>query len=220
MIPLPEEKRLVAAPPDLGSISLRQLPRRSADEPGGFMNPPTLRRRPEGSYFIPTYDRRAPTSPSAPPIEEPEPLSCTKGFPGTSCSFRSPTTFRTRIRRARRRPSSSRLGALQPRRSARTGLYPEGSAAQGQVRRLSALPRRPQSASTSTCTPAADLRVSVKYSWRPGAAIAKRRGEAAGAASSPTQTPTGRQMQIMRLLGCPGIAREAFHALAPSTTIC
>jgi len=207
MIRFLKEKNLVTLPPDLGHFSIRQLPAAfKPTSPGGFMNPPGIYDSdPGGFYFIPTYDPKSANFYIRAAIEDPRPILGHEGIPGHFMQLSIANHLKDEIRRQHGDGVFIEGWALYTEEMlTRTGLYPEGSAAQGQVLRLSRYRAARIGVDVNLHTGRFTFEQAVKYFMEAGGLDREAaEGEAAGAASSPTQKITYMvgKWQIMRLLG-------------------
>ena len=207
MIRFLKEKNLVTLPPGLGHFSIRQLPAAfKPTSPGGFMNPPGIYDSdPGGFYFIPTYDPKSANFYIRAAIEDPRPILGHEGIPGHFMQLSIANHLRDEIRRQHGDGVFIEGWALYTEEMlTRTGLYPEGSAAQGQVLRLSRYRAARIGVDVNLHTGRWTFEQAVKYFMEAGGLDREAaEGEAAGAASSPTQKITYMvgKWQIMRLLG-------------------
>jgi len=207
MIRFLKEKGLVTLPPYLGHFSIRQLPEAfKPTSPGGFMNPPGVYDTdPGGFYFIPTYDPKSANFYIRAAIEDPRPILGHEGIPGHFMQLSIANHLQDEIRRQHGDGVFIEGWALYTEEMlTRTGLYPEGSAAQGQVLRLSRYRAARIGVDVNLHTGRWTFEQAVKYFMEAGGLDREAaEGEAAGAASSPTQKITYMvgKWQIMRLLG-------------------
>src|SRR5262245_49339512 len=140
MIRFLTDNRLVTMPPQLGHFSIRQLPEAfKPTSPGGFMNPPGLHDKdPGGFFFIPTYDPASRNFYIRAAIEDPRPILGHEGIPGHFLQISISNALTNEIRREHGDGVFVEGWALYTEEMLmRTGLYPEGEAAQGQILRLS-----------------------------------------------------------------------------------
>jgi uncharacterized protein (DUF885 family) len=207
MIRFLKEKSLVTLPPYLGHFSIRQLPAAfKPTSPGGFMNPPGIYDKdPDGFYFIPTYDPKSANFYIRAAIEDPRPILGHEGIPGHFMQLSIANHLPDEIRRQHGDGVFIEGWALYTEEMlTRTGLYPEGSAAQGQVLRLSRYRAARIGVDVNLHTGRFTFEQAVKYFMEAGGLDREAaEGEAAGAASNPTQKITYMvgKWQIMRLLG-------------------
>lgn len=207
MIRFLKERRLVTLPPTLGPFSIRQLPDAfKPTSPGGFMNPPGLYDKdPGGFYFIPTYDPKSLNFYIRAAIEDPRPILGHEGIPGHFLQISIANALPNEIRREHGDGVFIEGWALYTEEMLmRTGLYPEGSAAQGQILRLSRYRAARIGVDVNLHTGRWSFEEAVKYFMEAGGLDRESaEGEAAGAAASPSQKITYMvgKWQIMRLLG-------------------
>ena len=207
MIEFLRKKRLVTLPPYLGPFTIRQLPEAfKATSPGGFMNPPGLHDPdPEGFYFIPTYNPKSGNFYIRAAIEDPRPILGHEGIPGHFLQISIANHVSDEIRRQHEDGVFVEGWALYGEEMlVRQGFYPEGSAAQGQVLRLSRYRAARIGVDVNLHTGKWTFEEAVKYFMEAGGLDREAaEGEAAGAAASPLQKisyMTGK-WQIMGLLG-------------------
>jgi len=207
MIRFLKEKDLVTLPPFLGHFSIRQLPAAfKPTSPGGFMNPPGIYDTdPGGFYFIPTYNPQSRNFYIRAAIEDPRPILGHEGIPGHFLQLSIANHLPDEIRRQHGDGVFVEGWALYTEEMlSRTGLYPDGSAAQGQVLRLSRYRAARIGVDVNLHTGRWTFEQAVKYFMEAGGLDREAaEGEAAGAASEPTQKITYMvgKWQIMRLLG-------------------
>ena len=207
MIRFLKEKHLVTLPPYLGHFSIRQLPEAfKPTSPGGFMNPPGIYDTdPGGFYFIPSYDPKSPNFYIRAAIEDPRPILGHEGIPGHFLQLSIANHLPDEIRRQHGDGVFVEGWALYTEEMlTRTGLYPDGSAAQGQVLRLSRYRAARIGVDVNLHTGRWTFDEAVTYFMEAGGLDHEAaEGEAAGAASEPTQKITYMvgKWQIMRLLG-------------------
>jgi len=207
MIEFMEKNRLITLPPWLGPFSIRQLPEAfKPTSPGGFMNPPGLYDKdPEGFFFIPTYDPKSQNFYIRAAIEDPRPILGHEGIPGHFLQISIANHLQREIRRQHSDNVFVEGWALYGEEMlSRQGLYPENSAAQGQVLRLSRYRAARIGVDVNLHTGKWSFEQAVRYFMEAGGLDREAaEGEAAGAASSPLQKigyMTGKS-QIMGLLG-------------------
>lgn len=207
MIRFIRERRLLSLPPSLGPFSIRQLPEAfKPTSPGGFMNAPGLYDKdPGGFFFIPTYDPKSPNFYIRAAIEDPRPILGHEGIPGHFLQISISNGLANEIRREHGDGVFIEGWALYTEEMLmRTGLYPEGSAAQGQILRLSRYRAARIGVDVNLHTGRWSFEEAVKYFMEAGGLDRESaEGEAAGAAASPSQKITYMvgKWQIMRLLG-------------------
>jgi uncharacterized protein (DUF885 family) len=207
MVRFLQEKHLVTLPPTLGRFLIRQLPEAfKPTSPGGFMNPPGLYDADQsGFYFIPTYDPTSRNFYIRAAIEDPRPILGHEGIPGHFLQLSVAKGLQDEIRREHQDGVFVEGWALYTEEMLmRTGLYPEGSAAQGQILRLSRYRAARIGVDVNLHTGRWSFKEAVRYFMEAGGLDREAaEGEAAGAASSPSQKITYMvgKWQIMRLLG-------------------
>ncbi|HEY4955563.1 MAG TPA: DUF885 domain-containing protein [Gemmatimonadaceae bacterium] len=198
---------LVTLPSYLGKFEIRQLPEAfKPTSPGGFMNPPGIYDKdPGGFYFIPTYNPKSGNFYIRAAIEDPRPLLGHEGIPGHFLQLSIANHLTDEIRRQHYDNTFSEGWALYGEEMMmRQGLYPEQSASQGQVLRLSRYRAARIGVDVNLQTGRWTFDQAVRY-FMDGGGLDREaaQGEAAGAASSPSQKigyMVGK-WQIMRLLG-------------------
>jgi uncharacterized protein (DUF885 family) len=207
MIEFLKRKNLITIPAYLGNFHIRQLPEAfKPTSPGGFMNPPGVYDKDNsGFYFIPTYDPHSSNFYIRAAIEEPRPILGHEGIPGHFLQLSIANHLKDEIRRQHGDGIFVEGYALYTEEMLmRTGFYPEGSAAQGQILRLSRYRAARIGVDVNLHTGKWTFEQAVKYFMEAGGLDREAaEGEAAGAASSPTQKIdyiVGK-WQIMRLLG-------------------
>lgn len=199
--------RLVTLPPYLGAFQIRQLPEAfKPTSPGGFMNAPgPYDKDSTGFYYIPTYDPKSANFYIRAAIEDPRPILGHEGIPGHFLQISIANHLSNEIRRRHDDSVFVEGWALYGEEMlSRTGLYPDNSAAQGQVLRLSRYRAARIGVDVNLQTGKWTFAQAVQYFMEAGGLDREAaEGEAAGAASSPSQKIsyiTGK-WQIMRLLG-------------------
>jgi uncharacterized protein (DUF885 family) len=207
MIEFLQARKLVTLPSYLGPFSIRQLPEAfKPTSPGGFMNAPGLYDKdPEGFYFIPTYNPRSENFYIRAAIEDPRPILGHEGIPGHFLQISIASHLPDEIRRQTFDTVMIEGWALYTEEMLmRQGFYPEGSAAQGQVLRLSRYRAARIGVDVNLHTGKWTFEEAVRYFMEAGGLDREAaEGEAAGAASDPLQKiayMTGK-WQIMGLLG-------------------
>nr|MBA3804421.1 DUF885 domain-containing protein [Acidobacteriota bacterium] len=207
MINFLKEKKLVTLPSYLGPFSIRQLPDAfKPTSPGGFMNPPGLYDKDNsGFYFIPTYNPKSNNFYIRAAIEDPRPILGHEGIPGHFLQISIANQLKNEIRRQQNDGVFQEGWALYGEEMLmRTGLYPDNSASQGQVLRLSRYRAARIGVDVNLHTGRWTFEQAVKYFMEAGGLDRESaEGEAAGAATSPSQKihyMVGK-WQIMRLLG-------------------
>jgi uncharacterized protein (DUF885 family) len=207
MIDFLKRHRLITLPDYLGQFSIRQLPEAfKPTSPGGFMNPPGVYDKdPSGFYFIPTYNPESRNFYIRAAIEDPRPILGHEGIPGHFLQLSVANRLRDEIRRQHGDGILIEGWALYTEEMLmRTGLYPANSASQGQILRLSRYRSARIGVDVNLHTGKWTFDEAVKYFMEAGGLDREAaEGEAAGAASSPTQKITYivGKWQIMRLLG-------------------
>jgi uncharacterized protein (DUF885 family) len=202
-----QEHRLVTLPSYLGQFHIRQLPEAfKPTAPGGFMNAPGVYDKdPDGFYYIPTYNPKSNNFYIRAAIEDPRPILGHEGIPGHFLQISIANHVADEIRRMHDEDVFSEGWALYTEEMLmRTGLYPDNSAAQGQILRLSRYRAARIGVDVNLHTGRWSFEQAVQYFMAAGGLDREAaEGEAAGAASSPSQKIsyiTGK-WQIMRLLG-------------------
>ena len=207
MIAFLKEHHLVTIPDYLGRFEIRQLPEAfKPTSPGGFMNPPGLYDSdPTGFYFIPTYNPQSKNFYIRAAIEDPRPILGHEGIPGHFMQLSIANHLKDEIRRQHGDSVFVEGWALYGEEMLlRTGLYPENSAAHGQVLRLSRYRSARIGVDVNLHTGKWTFDQAVAYFMEAGGLDREAaEGEAAGAASSPTQKISYivGKWQIMNLLG-------------------
>lgn len=199
--------RLVTIPPYLGEFQIRQLPEAfKPTSPGGFMNPPGLYDKdPTGFYYIPTYNPTSGNFYIRAAIEDPRPILGHEGIPGHFLQISIANHLPDEIRRQHDDTVFIEGWALYGEEMLlREGLYPDESAAAGQVLRLSRYRSARINVDVNLHSGRWNFEQAVRYFMDAGGLDREAaEGEAAGAASNPSQKIsyiTGK-WQIMRLLG-------------------
>jgi uncharacterized protein (DUF885 family) len=207
MIDFLKSHQLITLPPYLGRFEIRQLPEAfKPTSPGGFMNPPGVYDKdPTGFYFIPTYNPQSKNFYIRAAIEDPRPILGHEGIPGHFLQLSIANHLTDEIRRQNENGVFVEGWALYGEEMLmRTGLYPEGSAAQGQILRLSRYRAARVGVDVNLHTDKWTFEQAVNYFMEAGGLDREAaEGEAAGAATDPTQKIwyiTGK-WQIMNLLG-------------------
>jgi uncharacterized protein (DUF885 family) len=207
MIAFMKERGLVTIPDYLGRFEIRQLPEAfKPTSPGGFMNPPGVYDQdPSGFYFIPTYDPQSKNFYIRAAIEDPRPILGHEGIPGHFMQLSIANHLTDEIRRQHGDGMFVEGWALYGEEMLmRTGLYLENSAAQGQILRLSRYRSARIGVDVNLHTGKWTFEQAVNYFMEAGGLDREAAtGEAAGAASSPTQKISYivGKWQIMNLLG-------------------
>jgi len=207
MIDFLKSHRLITLPDYLGKFEIRQLPEAfKPTSPGGFMNPPGVYDKdPVGFFFIPTYNPKSKNFYLRAAIEDPRPILGHEGIPGHFMQLSIANHLPNEIRRQNQNGVFVEGWALYGEEMLmRTGLYPEGSAAQGQILRLSRYRAARIGVDVNLHTGKWTFEQAVNYFMEAGGLDREAaEGEAAGAATQPTQKIwyiTGK-WQIMNLLG-------------------
>ena len=207
MINFLKEHNLVTLPDYLGRFQIRQLPDAfKPTSPGGFMNPPGVYDKDStGFYFIPTYNPQSKNFYIRAAIEEPRPILGHEGIPGHFLQLSIANHLTDEIRRQHEDTVFVEGWALYGEEMlARTGLYPLNSPGQGQVLRLARYRSARIGVDVNLHTGKWSFDQAVKYFMEAGGLDEEAaKGEAAGAASSPTQKISYiiGKWQIMNLLG-------------------
>ena len=207
MIDFMKAKRLVTIPAYMGPFEIRQLPEAfKPTSPGGFMNPPGLYDKDNGGfYFIPTYNPESRNFYIRAAIEDPRPLLGHEGIPGHFLQISISNHLTDEIRRHHSDSVPTEGWALYTEEMLlREGLYPPDSAGAGQVLRLSRYRAARIGVDVNLHTGKWNFDQAVNY-FMEGGGLDKESatGEAAGAATDPTQKISYMigKVQIMRLLG-------------------
>jgi uncharacterized protein (DUF885 family) len=202
-----QANRLVTIPPYIGSFQIRQLPEAfKPTSPGGFMNPPGIYDKdPGGFYYIPTYNPQSGNFYIRAAIEDPRPILGHEGIPGHFLQISIANHVEDEVRRQQGDSVFAEGWALYGEEMLmREGLYPDNSAAHGQILRLSRYRAARIGVDVNLHTGRWSFEQAVKYFMEAGGLDREAaEGEAAGAASNPSQKIsyiTGK-WQIMRLLG-------------------
>jgi uncharacterized protein (DUF885 family) len=207
MISFLKEHNLVTLPDYLGPFQIRQLPEAfKPTSPGGFMNPPGVYDKdPTGFFFIPTYNPDSKNFYIRAAIEDPRPILGHEGIPGHFLQLSIANHLGDEIRRQHEDTVFVEGWALYGEEMLmRTGLYPNNSPAQGQILRLSRYRAARIGVDVNLHTGRWTFEQAVKYFMDAGGLDREAaEGEAAGAASSPTQKISYiiGKWQIMNLLG-------------------
>ncbi len=207
MIDFLKSHQLITLPDYLGPFQIRQLPEAfKPTSPGGFMNPPGVYDKdPAGFFFIPTYNPQSKNFYIRAAIEDPRPILGHEGIPGHFLQLSVANHVTDEIRRQNDNGVFVEGWALYGEEMLmRTGFYPEGSAAQGQILRLSRYRAARIGVDVNLHTGKWTFEQAVNYFMEAGGLDHEAaEGEAAGAATDPTQKIwyiTGK-WQIMNLLG-------------------
>ena len=207
MIEYLKKQHIVNLPDYLGAFHIRQLPDAfKPTSPGGFMEPPGVYDPdPSGFFFIPTYDPKSRNFYIRAAIEDPRPILGHEGIPGHFLQISIAHHLKDEIRREFDDGVFAEGWALYTEEMLmRTGFYPENSAAQGQILRLSRYRGARVGVDVNLHTGKWTFEQAVKYFMEAGGLDREAaEGEAAGAASEPTQKITYMvgKWQILRLLG-------------------
>jgi uncharacterized protein (DUF885 family) len=207
MIAFMKERKLVTIPEYLGPFQIKQLPEAfKPTSPGGFMNAPGIYDKdPSGFFFIPTYNPQSKNFYIRAAIEDPRPILGHEGIPGHFMQLSIANHSPNEIRRQHFDNTFCEGWALYTEEMLmRTGLYPENSPAQGQILRLSRYRSARIGVDVNLHTGRWSFEQAVEYFMEAGGLDREAaEGEAAGAATDPTQKIgyiTGK-WQIMNLLG-------------------
>ncbi len=207
MIDFLRTKNLLTLPEYLGPFQIRQLPEAfKPTSPGGFMNPPGVYDQDNsGFYFIPTYNPESKNFYIRAAIEDPRPILGHEGIPGHFLQLSIANHLADEIRRQHDDGVLIEGWALYGEEMlTRTGLYAADSAAAAQVLRLSRYRSARIGVDVNLHTGRWTFEQAVQYFMEAGGLDREAaEGEAAGAASEPTQKIwyiTGK-WQIMNLLG-------------------
>ncbi|MGA8028816.1 MAG: DUF885 domain-containing protein [Bryobacteraceae bacterium] len=202
-----KQQDLITIPPYIGAFQIRQLPDAfKPTSPGGFMNPPGVYDRDNGGfYFIPTYSPDSPNFYIRAAIEEPRPILGHEGIPGHFLQISIANHLQDEIRRHHDDGVFIEGWALYTEEMLlRRGFYASGSAAEGQILRLSRYRAARVGVDVNLHTGRWSFDQAVDYFMNAGGLDRESAtGEAAGAASEPTQKITyiTGKFEIMRLLG-------------------
>jgi len=207
MVDFLRKKNLVTMPSYLGAFQIRQLPEAfKPTSPGGFMNPPGIYDADNGGFFfIPTYNPQSKNFYIRAAIEDPRPILGHEGIPGHFLQLSIANHIENEIRRHHSENVFIEGWALYGEEMlVREGMYAPDSAGAAQVLRLSRYRAARIGVDVNLHTGRWTFEQGVNY-FMDGGGLDKEaaEGEAAGAASSPTQKIsyiTGK-WQIMRLLG-------------------
>jgi uncharacterized protein (DUF885 family) len=158
-----------------------------------------------GFYFIPTYDPKSRNFYIRAAIEDPRPILAHEGIPGHFMQISISNHLSNEIRRQHGDGVFIEgWGLYTEEMLMRTGLYPDDSPAQGQVLRLSRYRAARVGVDVNLHTGNWTFEQAVRYFQEAGGLDREAaEGEAAGAASQPSQKITYMvgKWQIMRLLG-------------------
>ena len=198
---------LITIPSYMGPFQIRQLPEAfKPTSPGGFMNPPGLYDSdPTGFFFIPTYDPKSENFYIRAAIEDPRPILGHEGIPGHFLQISIANHLKDEIRRQHIDNTFVEGWALYGEEMLmREGLYVDQSPSQGQVLRLSRYRAARIGVDVNLQTGRWTFSQAVDHFMEGGGLDREAAtGEAAGAASNPSQKigyMVGK-WQIMRLLG-------------------
>ena len=200
-------QNLITIPSYIGAFRIRQLPEAfKPTSPGGFMNAPGVYDSDSsGFYFIPRYDPASKNFYIRAAIEEPRPILGHEGIPGHFLQISIANHLADEIRRHHDDNVFIEGWALYTEEMLlRRGFYAAGSAAEGQILRLSRYRAARVGVDVNLHTGRWTFDQGVKYFMESGGLDREAAtGEAAGAASEPTQKMTylTGKFQILRLLG-------------------
>jgi uncharacterized protein (DUF885 family) len=207
MIAFLKAQKLITLPSYLGPFQIRQLPEAfKPTSPGGFMNPPGVYDTDaSGFFYIPTYNPKSKNFYIRAAIEDPRPILGHEGIPGHFLQISIANHVESEIRRQHSdNPFIEGWALYGEEMLLRTGLYPENSAAQGQILRLSRYRSARIGVDVNLHTGRWSFEQAVQYFMEGGGLDREAaEGEAAGAATYPSQKIsyiTGK-WQILRLLG-------------------
>ena len=201
------EQDLITIPPYVGAFHIRQLPDAfKPTSPGGFMNPPGIYDADNtGFYFLPTYSPDSKNFYIRAGIEEPRPILGHEGIPGHFLQISIGNHLQDEIRRHHDDGAFVEGWALYTEEMLlRRGFYASGSAAEGQILRLSRYRAARVQVDVNLHTGRWTFDEAVRYFMDAGGLDREAAtGEAAGAASEPTQKMTYivGKFKIMQLLG-------------------
>ncbi len=207
MIQFLKDHHLVTLPDYLGKFEIRQLPAAfKPTSPGGFMNPPGVYDKdPTGFYFIPAYNPDSKNFYIRAAIEDPRPILGHEGIPGHFMQLSIANHLTDEIRRQHGDGVFVEGWALYGEEMLlRNGLYPVDSASAGQVLRLARYRSARIGVDVNLHTGKWTFEQAVEYFMEAGGLDREAaEGEAAGAASNPTQKISYiiGKWQIMQLLG-------------------
>jgi uncharacterized protein (DUF885 family) len=200
-------QNLITIPAYVGAFHIRQLPEAfKPTSPGGFMNPPGVYDQDSsGFFFIPTYAPDSKNFYIRAAIEEPRPILGHEGIPGHFLQISIANHLADEIRRHHGDGVFIEGWALYTEEMLlRRGFYAPGSAAEGQILRLSRYRAARVGVDVNLHTGRWTFDQGVKYFMEAGGLDKEAAtGEAAGAASDPTQKMTyiTGKFQILQLLG-------------------
>ena len=201
------DHHLVTLPDYLGPFQIRQLPDAfKPTSPGGFMNPPGVYDKdPGGFYFIPTYDPHSKNFYIRAAIEDPRPILGHEGIPGHFMQLSIANHLTDESRRQHQDTVFIEGWALYGEEMlSREGLYPQDSAGYGQVLRAARYRGARIGVDVNLHTGRWSFEQAVQYFMDAGGLDRESaEGEAAGAATNPTQKISYiiGKWQIMNLLG-------------------
>src|SRR6478672_9810707 len=191
MVNFLKTNQLVTLPPYLGRFEIRQLPEAfKPTSPGGFMNAPGVYDKDDsGFFFIPTYNPQSKNFYIRAAIEDPRPILGHEGIPGHFLQLSIANHVNNEIRRQNGDGIFVEGWALYTEEMLmRTGLYPNNSASQGQILRLSRYRGARIGVDVNLHTGRWTFEQAVKYFMEAGGLDREAaEGEAAGAATQPTQ---------------------------------
>lgn len=200
-------QNLIEIPSYVGPFHIRQLPEAfKPTSPGGFMNPPGVYDHDNsGFYFIPTYSADSKNFYIRAAIEEPRPILGHEGIPGHFLQISIANHLPDEIRRHHEDGVFIEGWALYTEEMLlRRGFYAPGSAAEGQILRLSRYRAARVAVDVNLHTGRWTFEQCVKHFMDAGGLDKEAAtGEAAGAAATPGQKMTYivGKFQILRLLG-------------------
>lgn len=200
-------RHIVTLPDYLGPFLIRQLPEAfKPTSPGGFMNAPGLYDvDASGFYFIPTYNPASGNFYIRAAIEDPRPILGHEGIPGHFLQISISNHLTDEIRRQHGDGIMVEGWAHYTEEMLfHEGLYPENSPSHGQVLRLARYRAARIGVDVNLQTGRWTFEQAVRYFMDAGGLDREAaEGEAAGAASSPSQKITYLvgKWQILRLLG-------------------
>lgn len=207
MIAFMKANKLITLPSYIGPFQIRQLPEAfKPTSPGGFMNPPGVYDSDaSGFFYIPTYNPKSSNFYIRAAIEDPRPILGHEGIPGHFLQISIANHVDSEIRRQHSdNPFIEGWALYGEEMLMRTGLYPESSAAHGQILRLSRYRAARIGVDVNLHTGRWSFEQAVSYFMEGGGLDREAaEGEAAGAATNPSQKIsyiTGK-WQILRLLG-------------------
>ena len=199
--------RLVTLPGDLGQFLIRQLPEAfKPTSPGGFMNAPGIYDADaSGFYFIPTYNPTSGNFYIRAAIEDPRPILGHEGIPGHFLQLSIARHLSDEIRRQHSDGVFIEGWAFYTEEMLlRRGMYGDSSAGGAQILRLGRYRAARIGVDVNLQTGRWTFDQAARYFQEAGGLDSEAaRGEAAGAASSPSQKITYMvgKWQIQRLLG-------------------